>query len=128
MVNKYEYVLHDGRLGNSESYKGMCLKIIIHSIKPLPNESPINGAGKDILHNKLIRAGLEKYKYKRMQAILINAESGDYPMEAAENSSSVPMRIDFEQSRISAITSNYSSLNGVFRKMDLSEQHQKQKE
>ncbi|CAI2360902.1 unnamed protein product [Moneuplotes crassus] len=127
MINNYEYILHDTKIDSCESYKGMCLKVIIHSLKPLPNEAPLNGAGKDILHNKFVKAGLEKYKYKTMQSILMESENFEYPMESHDQSQSVQMRIESEQSRISAITSNMSSLIAVFdHKMEIS--HKREQE
>ncbi|CAI2360609.1 unnamed protein product [Moneuplotes crassus] len=121
MVNNYEYILHDPQAGDCGSYKGMIVKIVIHSIKPLPNEAPLNSAGKDILLNKFVKAGLEKYKYKRMQGILMASENTDYPMEVQEQSQSQQMRIEGEQSKMSGITSNLSSLIAIFDdKMELS--------
>lgn len=70
MINKYNYILHSPTEPYHGNYRDMCLQIVIHSIKPLLNEKPLNSAVSDVLADQSIKAGLKAYKYKRMQAII----------------------------------------------------------
>lgn len=123
MVNKYEYILHEPLEEHHDNYKGMCLQIVIHSMKPLPNDKPISPAGINVLHDKNIKAGLKRYKYKRMQAILMGTEKEAGAFDNLDNSFSAIMHNENENSQFSSLSSQLPSLAAVFNKMELSDQY-----
>lgn len=123
MITKYDYILHEPVEEHLESYRGMWLQIVIHSLKPLLNESPISGAGINVLHDKSIKAGLKKYKYKRMQSILMSSDRDFKNAEMSNQSVSVSMRSDSEHSQYSSVSSQLPSLTAVFEKIELSDRN-----
>jgi hypothetical protein len=120
LILKYEYILHEPQNQIEENYKGMKLQIVIHKVKHLQNEQSIEGAGVDVLKDKIIRAGLEKFKFKRMQQILMRTE-GDNNQKDTRNTRNIPMRTEPDNSHMSVASGHNSSLTAVFEKLDLSD-------
>lgn len=120
MINKYSYILHEPTEHHTDNYRGMCLQIVIHSLKPLLNEIPINGAGINVLQDESIKAGLKRYKYKRMQNLLMCTDKEYKQAETSNISQGVSMRSESEHSHFSSLSSQLPALTAVFDKMVIS--------
>lgn len=102
----------------------MCLQIVIHSIKPLLNEKPLNSAVIDVITDESIKAGLMVYKYKRMQA-LVRCPDREFKMaDMGCSSISLSMRSESENSQFSMLLNQQNNLASFFDKLELSERNQ----
>ena len=124
MINKYSYIIHPPTEPYHENYRDMWLQIVIHSLKPLLNERPLNSAVIDVLEDESIRAGLMIYKFKRMQS-LIKCPDKEFRMaDMGLSSISVSLRSESENSQFSLVSNQLNNLAYTFDKMDLSERNQ----
>ena len=124
MINKYNYILHSPTESYHRNYRDMCLQIVIHSIKPLLNEKPLNSAVIDVITDESIKAGLMVYKYKRMQA-LVRCPDREFKMaDMGCSSISLSMRSESENSQFSMLLNQQNNLASFFDKLELSERNQ----